>query len=540
MSLLAVSDLLFHYSSQSEALFRNVSFEINPRDRVGLVGPNGAGKTTLLRILGGELEPTTGTVARRNGLRVVHMPQECRAPGAERLKEYVFAANQPLAQIRSEMSALERDFEHEGCATRYASLLDAYRAQDGFRFEAATERVLEGLGFDKRERSLPMIHLSSGQRARAELARLLLAPGDLLLMDEPTNHLDIAAREWLEEYLAKLEVACLMVSHDRAFLDGAAQRIFEMRRGTLAVFEGTYEYYCEQRDLREEQAWERFEAQQRRIEAARQAAERRMKVARRVESAPAGIRPGKDFYGRKASKLARTARILRGRAHRGPAIKKPWQETPIPSLDFSNVVRTSDVALSVEGLSKSYDGKMLFQDITFCLRRGERLAVVGPNGSGKTTLLRILLGQVPPDSGSIQFGFHVRLGYYAQQGENLDADRFPLELCLSVHEDETWVRTILGCLRVRGEEVMRPLGTMSQGERGKIALARLLLGGANVLLLDEPTNHFDIEAREAVEKTLMQFPGTILFVSHDRYLIDILANEVLHFPERTPQRCRGH
>ncbi len=527
MSLLSVSDLVFTYSSRSDPLFRGVTFEINPGDRIGLIGSNGSGKTTLLRILEGELEINAGTIAVRSGPRTAYVPQQCPARGDETLREYVLSANRALDGIRRQAAELEENLQHDESAIRYASVLDLYRDQGGFRFEAETDRVLEGLGFEARERHLQMAHLSSGQRARAELTRLLLTPGDLVLLDEPTNHLDIQARKWLEGYLSRLDAACLMVSHDRAFLNHAVTRIFEIRRGVFTVFEGNYESYREQRALRERQAWERFEARQRRLAAARQASERRMKLARKVAAAPLGVRPNKDFYGRKAAKVARTARILRQRSEREPVAEKPFQETPIPKLDFSNVPRASDVVLRVEGLSKAYGEKELFRGLEFSLRRGERLAVVGPNGCGKTTLLRILLGEVTPDSGVVHRGHNVRVGYYAQEGENLDARKSPLEVCRSVWEGETLVRTILGCLKVRGEQAVRPLATMSMGERGKVALARLLLSGINVLLLDEPTNHLDIEAREAVEETLAQFPGTVLFVSHDEYLIDILADEVL-------------
>ncbi len=530
MSLLSVSGLDFRYSSQSEPLFRAVSFEINAGDRIGLIGPNGSGKTTLLRIIAGELEGACGTIARRNGLRIIHVPQQCRASGEETLTEYAFEANRVLAETRREMHALEANLQQGDCAIRYAGLLDSYGEQGGFGFEAETERVLDGLGFDARERDLSIRRFSSGQRARAELARLLLTPGDLLLLDEPTNHLDLRTRRWLEGFLLQQDVACLMVSHDRAFLNNATKRIFEVRRGVFTGFEGNYESYRTQRALMERQAWERFEAHQRRLIAARQASERRMKVARRVAAAPSGTRANKDFYGHKAAKIARTARILRERVQREPAAHKPWQETPIRKLDFPNVSRSGEVVFRVERLSKVYDRKDLFQDLTFTVRRRARWAVVGPNGCGKTTLLRVLLGQVDPDAGTVLMGANVRLGYFAQEGENLDIRRSPLELCRTVYDVETQVRTILGCLRIRSEQATRPLATMSMGERGKTALARLLLS-ANVLLLDEPTNHLDLEAREAVEETLLQFPGTIVFVSHDEYFIDVLASDVLRLGE---------
>jgi len=538
MSLLNATGLGFRYPSQSGPLFLEVSFEINPGDRIGLVGSNGTGKSTLLRILAGEIEPQSGAVVRRQQLRLAYVAQESAADGGEALGTYVLKTYPRLAEIHQEIRALESHLDDDERACRYAGLLSAFEELGGYMLQAEAKKVLEGLGFRARERELPMACLSSGQRAVAELARLLLAPADLLLLDEPTNHLDMTAREWLEEYLARLDVAYVVVSHDRAFLNHATTRIFELTRRTgrpqapptqrtLVVYEGNYEFYVAQRALRESQAWERFSAHERRAAATRHAAERRAALACRVVKPPKGVRAGQDFYAHKAAKVARTARILRERvAHLSPA-EKPWREAPIPPLDFPDVTGRSGIALRVAGLSKAFDGELLFQNLGFYVQAGSRWAILGPNGCGKTTLFRILLGHEKADSGSVQFGAKTRLGYYAQEGENLDDSKSPLELCLEVHPDETWVRTILGCLRLRGQEATNALQRMSAGERAKVALARLLVSGADFLLLDELTNHLDIETREAVEDALLRFPGTVLSISHDRYFVKKLADEVL-------------
>jgi ATP-binding cassette, subfamily F, member 3 len=539
LSLLQASSLSFRHDSQADWLFRNVSFEISPGDRVALVGPNGSGKTSLLRILTGELEPFSGTLVRRSGLRLAYVRQEVSAPAGELLRDFVLDADAGLASLRREWRSLEDRLDDEGAALRYAELLTAYEAAGGYLFEARAESVLDGLGFDARERGLAMGQLSSGQRSRAELARLLLSPADLLLADEPTNHLDVEAREWLERYLAGLHAACLLISHDRVFLSRATSRTFELRSGALTVYEVSYEFYRGQRALAEKQAWERYEAQQRREAAARRAAEQRMRTARKAVRTPAGERHGKDFFQAKAARLQRTARILRERTTREPRAAKPYVEAAIPVLDFSNVRRSGDIVLRIEGLAKSFDGKPLFDGLSVSVGRGERWAVTGPNGSGKTTLLRIVRGLDRADAGRVEIGHGVRVGYFSQEGEHMDPALSPLAFCLEANANETWVRTVLACLKVRAEQVQQPIGSMSGGERAKVALAALLVGGANLLLLDEPTNHLDIEAREALEGTLAQYPGTILFVSHDRYFVEELAEDVIDLSSyRIPNSCR--
>jgi ATP-binding cassette subfamily F protein 3 len=527
MSLLQASSLAFRHDSQADWLFRNVSFDVTPGDRVALVGPSGCGKTSLLRLVAGELQPVDGSIVRRSGLSLAYVRQEVSAPAGELLEDFVLDADSVLGSLRREWRSLETSLDDEAAALRYADLLTAYEAAGGYLFEARTASVLDGLGFDARERALEMGQLSSGQRSRAELARLLLSPADLLLVDEPTNHLDVEAREWLEGYLAVIESACLLISHDRVFLNRVTSRTFELRGGTLAAFGGSYDFYRGQRALAERQAWERYEAQQRRDAAARRAAEQRDRTARKVARAPQGVRHGHDFYLAKAARLQRTARILRERSTHEPRAVKPYVETAIPVLDFSDVRRSSDTVLRIEGLAKSFDRKPLFDGLFMSLGRGERCALVGPNGSGKTTLLRIVRGLERPDRGSVELGAGVRVGYFSQEGEHMDPALSPLAFCLGVNPNEEWVRTLLACLKIRADQVRQPVGSMSGGERAKVALAALLVGGANLLLLDEPTNHLDIETREALEGTLAQFPGAILFVSHDRRFVEELSDVVI-------------
>jgi ATP-binding cassette subfamily F protein 3 len=515
MSLLNVSEVSFRYLSTIE-LFRDVTFAINSGDSLAIVGANGAGKSTLLRIIAGDLEPTSGAISRVKGLRTVQVLQQIDSTAAPNLFDFVFDVRPQLGLLRRVLRQGEAD------PGEYADAVADYEAGGGYSAEAETERILAGLGFTAAEFGLALDRLSGGQRTRAALARGLNSDAELLLLDEPTNHLDIAAREWLEEQLARRRGACVFVSHDRTLLRRLATRVLEIERGVVRVFEGGYDDYRARRALLERQAWENYEGQQRRIAAAEQAAERRARLAVQVGTAPPGVKGARDFYGRKAAKVARTGRILRERVTHEAEVAKPWEEEPIPALDFGHVRRSGDIALAVTGLSKSYGDKRLFQGLTFYLARGERMAIAGPNGSGKTTLLRILCGLERSRSGQFQLGANVELGYAAQDSDNLPLDATPLEVCGA----STLARTLLGCLKLRPDRVAAPLRDLSAGERAKVALVRLLGSGANVLLLDEPTNHLEIEAQEALEQTLAQYPGTIVIVSHDRSFLDALGREL--------------
>jgi ATP-binding cassette subfamily F protein 3 len=422
------------------------------------------------------------------------------------------------------MRYLESRLSDPASADEYACRIAEYEETGGFLAEAELARTLSGVGFRAADFDRDIRLLSGGERGRAGLARALSTDADLLILDEPTNHLDAAGREWLERHLASRAGACVLTSHDRALLSTFAQRVVEIERSKVRVFEGGYAGYRKARALLHRQDWAAYEAWQRRKAAAESAARRRDRLALRVSCTPEGTRGGKDHYARKAAKVARTARILRERVDDDQRVDKPWEDAPIDGLSFGQAPRSGDVVLVADRLTKSYGSKMLFRDLSFHVRRGDRLVIRGPNGSGKTTLLNLISGTVPPDSGSIRLGARVEPAMVAQDPGGDDSELSPLDICGS----DTAARTLLGCLKVRPDCLNRPLRELSGGERTKVELARILNSRANLLLLDEPTNHLEIEAQEALEQALRLYPGTLIVVSHDRVFLEALGEDVAY------------
>jgi len=525
MSLLNVSAVSFRYSS-TDFLFTGASFAVRPGDRIAIVGPNGCGKSTLLKLLLGELAPTEGQIIRRKGLTCMAAEQELPLEFAGSAFEFALAARPEIAGLHRRLRDLEARTFGPDFGPEYAALVCEYQQANGYAVEAEAERALMQLGFTNEECNLPLQDLSGGQRTRAALARALLAQVDLLFLDEPTSHLDVCAREWLERTLVTRRGACILTSHDRMLLRVFARRVVEIERGGIRVFEGGYEEYRRRRTIAERQAWVAYEAYERRKTLAEEAAKKRAQLASRVATAPPHTRHGKDFYGRKAAKVDRTARILRERAQHEPAVAKPWQDAPIPPLLFRTVPHGSDTVVAAANLSKSYGSKCLFKNLSFALLRRQRLAIAGPNGAGKTTLMRILAGDESPDSGTVTMGANTRVACFMQDPDDLDLDRSALEICGSGTEP----RTLLACLKLEPNRVFQPLRQLSGGERNKVALARLLLSGANLLLLDEPTNYLDIEALEALENALAIYPGALVVISHDRAFLAALGAELSVLP----------
>src|SRR5947209_3280590 len=504
----------------AERIFAGVSFQIDPQDSIGLVGPNGAGKSTLLNLLAGREEPDEGTVARQRNIRIGYLTQTTDFQPENTLREEMLTVfeqvrvwERELSDLAYELSASTAQQEstlHEHLMQRYDDLQSRFEHAGGYTYENRVDQVLDGLGFTREQQSSPVSHLSGGQQTRAALGKLLLQEPDLLLLDEPTNHLDLAALEWLETYLLSWKGAMMVVAHDRYFLDKVVSRTIEIAFGRIEEYPGNYTKYLHLREERMERRLREYEAQQ------------------------AHIAHTEEYIRRyKAGQRSREARGRQKLLDRLERVERP-QDFPEMHFEFNAVVDSGQLVLSTQklvvGYVPAYPGGepntlLLVADLE--LLRGDRVGLLGPNGAGKTTLLRTIIGELPPLSGQLYPGPNVRLGYYSQTHEGLNADRTIIDEIRQVSVlSEDGARSFLGRFLFTGDDVFKPIGALSGGERSRVALAKLTLLGSNVLILDEPTNHLDLQSRQFLEEVLGEFEGTLLFVSHDRYFIDSLATKV--------------
>ena len=508
MSLIIATEIGKYYGSND--VFSHVSFRVEPGDRIGLVGPNGEGKTTLVRIIAGLESPTSGRVERRRGVRIGYLPQDSPELGEQTLWEMMLEGVSDLLRMEEDLASLAERMAagDEEAMHRFSALQEEFERRGGYTYEARIRTVLNGLGFRPEQYTMPASHLSGGQRTRALLARLLLEAPDLLILDEPTNHLDIAAVEWLEGWLSEFPGSLLVIAHDRYFLDKVTNRIWELSFGRLETYRGNYSAYLRQRE-------ERFRA--------------RMKL---WEQQQEYIRRTEEFIRRniagQRSKEAQGRRTRLQRFLETEAIERPREPRRI-RVRITPRLTSGDIVYQTHDLVVGYDPQrplLYVPDVT--VRRGERIAIVGPNGTGKTTLLRTLLGELEPLSGAVRRGTGVRVGYISQTHAELDPEKTVLDTILAArrHLEIEEARTLLGRFLFHGDDVFKKIRELSGGQRTRVVLALLAVRRPNTLLLDEPTNHLDIPSQEVLQQVLQEFPGTILFVSHDRYLIQALATHV--------------
>jgi ATP-binding cassette subfamily F protein 3 len=509
MSIIVAERIAKSFDPQD--VFWDVSCSVARGDRIALVGRNGTGKTTLLRILAGFEAPNEGRVHRARGLRIGFLPQDAMLEGERTLWQEMMTAFEPLHALESRLHELEAEMADPARAPAaleaYAPLRDRFESLGGYTYEDRARHVLMGLGFPVEEQDTRLAHLSGGQKTRALLARLLLESPDLLLLDEPTNHLDLQAMEWLEGYLNTWEGTVVLVAHDRYFMDRVVHKVWELAFGGLEVYAGNYSHYAQQRAERYERRLKEYRAQQEFISKEEDYIRRYM----------AGQRT-RQAQGR----LKRLERFKRDEA-----LDRPLQEDTI-ELRFHRPLRSGDKVIWSQDLVVGYRAASpLFRCPDLDLRRGECVALLGPNGSGKTTLLKTLLGEVEPLAGVARLGASLKLGYYAQVHTDLDPEKSVLDTILEVRDQPLGeARSFLARFLFTGDDVFKRIGDLSGGERSRVALAKLVLRRANFLLLDEPTNHLDIASQEVLEGVLDDFTGTILLVTHDRYLVDALATQL--------------
>ena len=510
MQLLSVSRIVRQFDS--DPVLNGVTFEINTGDKIGLVGPNGAGKTTLFRILAGLDDADAGEQQRSTGLRVGLLEQATEFDPESRLIDEARAGLAPLYALQAEAEEVARQIaagpapaELNRLQRRYETAQAELSRNQAYNLEHRVDAVLQGLGFRREDYERPIRTFSGGQQNRVLLARLLLAQPDLLLLDEPTNHLDVEATEWLEGYLVDCQAAVLVISHDRWFLDKVANRTLELHRGRVTSYPGNFSAY-----------W-RLKGEQQEVQ--RRAYEKQQEFIAKTEDF---IR--RNHYGQKSAQAHDREKKL----DRIERIENP-QEIIGPSMAFTANRRPGDWVLDVVELSKGFAGP-LFENISLRLPRGARLGILGPNGCGKSTLLKTLLGELPADGGTVRLGANVDLAYFDQQLASvddslgvIDAVRPPNNPLMPPGQ----VRDLLARFGLRGDVVQQQIGSLSGGERGKAALARLAATAANVLILDEPTNHLDLWALDSLEQALAAFPGTVVFVSHDRFFLDRVAGQIL-------------
>ena len=521
MIVVSAKDLTKAYGT--DVILDKVSFHINQGDRVGIIGINGAGKTTLLRMLTGELSSEEGDIFVSGNLRLGYLKQDAGFDSEKTVIQEAQAVFSRFPEMEREMEQLlqqaaDHPEESDDVLAAHARIHERYERMGGYSYQSELRGILTSMAFDEDMYDKKISTLSGGEKTRLALAILLLEKPDILLLDEPTNHLDIGTLKWLEQYLKGYRGTIILVSHDRYFLNETVTRIFEVENHKLSIYEGNYAFYAAERKVRRETMLRQYEKQQKEIA-------RQEDMIRR-------------FKQRGTEKLAKRAASRERQLEHMDRLERPDAEHGKMGLHFHQDFQSGKDVLFVEDLSKSFgyasDRRELFHNVRMDVKRGDRICIVGDNGTGKTTLLRLLLGETNPDRGSIRIGHNVQFGYYDQGQQRLNDQLTVIEELQDAYHLYTdgELRNILGRFLFRGEQVFLPVGSLSGGEKARLALLKLMMSGANVLVLDEPTNHLDIESKEIFEEALLEFPGTCIIVSHDRYFLNRIPTMIC---ELTPE-----
>lgn len=525
MTVISANNLTKVYDG-TELIFENVSFHVNKGDRVGLVGTNGAGKSTLLNVLSGELSPDEGsffisqdlTVGyfRQNDLftseKTVYEEMLSIFSGVMKMEEEMNEMAAKIAELSADGAHAENEQRVEKMLAEYDRMTERFKEANGYGYKSEINGVLSSMAFPQSFYDKKTNSLSGGERTRLALAALLLKKPDILFLDEPTNHLDIGTLKWLEQYLRGYKGTVMIISHDRYFLDHTVTRIFEMENHHLSVYEGNYTFYAGEKKVRLAAELKTYENQQAEIK-------RQEDMIRR-------------FKERGTEKLAKRARSREKQLEKVEVMDRPVVMNSRMKIQFKESTKSGNDTLHAEGLSKSYgtgsERRTLFKNVEFDIKRGERICIIGPNGTGKTTLLKMIMSQIEPSEGFIKVGHNIHFGYYDQE-QSMLSDSFTvieeMREAYSLYSD-TELRGLLGRFLFKNDDVFKPVSALSGGERARLALLKLMLSGANLLVLDEPTNHLDIASKEVFEDALMDFPGTSVIVSHDRYLLNKVPTSI--------------
>ncbi|EFM11880.1 ABC transporter related protein [Paenibacillus curdlanolyticus YK9] len=523
--LLQVSDLTKSYGITP--ILSRITFQIQERERVGLVGVNGAGKSTLLQMIAGVISPDSGTIYKAKETRIGYLAQNSGLQSDRTIIEEMREVFRDLIDTEQELRQLEvaisdpelqqNEKRYEETLARYAARSEYFRTEGGFEMDTRIKSVLHGMGFGQFDPATIISTLSGGQRTRLALARMLLQAPELLMLDEPTNHLDIETLTWLEGYLRSYNGSLLVVSHDRYFLDALATTIIEIERHAAKRYTGNYSRYIELKAAEYESQLKMFEKQQDEI----------AKLEQFIQ---------KNIARASTTKRAQSRRKALDKMER---MDKPLGELKKAYFSFEIDRQTGKDVLHAESLSVAFEGssKPLFRNVSFRLERGETVALVGPNGIGKSTLLKALIDQQPLAEGEFRWGTHVKLGFYDQEQATLTGTKSVLEEVWSAFPglEESRIRTVLGNFLFSGDDVQKSVSSLSGGEKARVALTKLMLDRANVLILDEPTNHLDLFSKEVLEAALLDYDGTLLFISHDRYFLNKMAERIV---ELTPDGCQ--
>lgn len=512
MAVLSVHNLEMSFSER--VLFSQVSFDIEASDKVGFIGVNGVGKTTLFKILCGKMEQTGGDFFTSKNLKIGYMEQHACSNSENTVYNELLSVFPHLIKMEEEIDRLNLDLEmgrsDEKTIMRQTELMEQFTAMDGLVYKSRTASALTGLGFKQEDFNMPVKKLSGGQRSKLSLAKLLLSGSDIILLDEPTNHLDINSVGWLESFIRDFKGAAIIISHDRYFLDTVTNKTMELEHEKLQMYKGNYTEFIRKKEEAKKAAENKYKKD--------------MAEIKRIEGI---IEQQKRWNREKNIKTAESKQKEIDRIKENLVV--PESELENIKFKFQPNTESGNDVLMCEGVSKNFGEKKIFENVNMHIRKGEKVFIVGSNGCGKTTLFRIIMGTVPADRGEIDFGAKVETEYFDQMQENLNMEKTAMDEIWDEYPKmtQTQVRTSLGAFLFKGDEVFKPINQMSGGERARVSLLKLMLGGGNFLLLDEPTNHLDTTSREALEESLKSYEGTMLIISHDRYFINKLADRIL-------------